>query len=124
MARLILGFAQQTFTGMLDRQAQSLLTSLPATDATAAGAPPAQAVVVAPAAPAVAADAPSIVDPAAVSGIPDQREYDTSSVSGGTHAAVSDEPEYLPPPPDPASIGVPTEDDSPVLPNAIETANP
>ena len=68
---LILGFAQQSFTGMLDRQAQSLLTSLPATDATAAGRAAATGRCAVARGPPVVDAAPSIVDPEAVSGIPD-----------------------------------------------------
>ena len=124
---LILGFAQQSFTGMLDKRAQDLLTTLPATDGAAAGEPAPTSGAVAPV-PPVSDAAPSIVDPEAVSGIPVQRlEYtvsDDALSSGGDYSAVG-QASYLPPPPDDElADDSDKEDGSPVLPNAIETANP
>jgi hypothetical protein len=69
----------------------------------------------------LSADAPSIVDPEAVSGIPVQRpEY------AGDYSAADTEPTaYAPEPPlDDSGDDIPAEDGSPVMPNVIETANP
>jgi len=67
-------------------------------------------------------------NPEAVSGIPVQRlEYtvsDDALSSGGDYSAVG-QASYLPPPPDDElADDSDKEDGSPVLPNAIETANP
>jgi hypothetical protein len=112
---------------MLDKRAQDLLTTLPATDGAAAGEPAPTSGAVAPV-PPVSEAAPSIVDPEAVSGIPVQRlEYtvsDDALSSGGDYSAVG-QASYLPPPPDDElADDSDKEDGSPVLPNAIETANP
>jgi hypothetical protein len=117
---LILGFAQQTFTGMLDKRAQDLLTSLPATNGAPSGDGTAPSAASAP----TSAGAASIVGGDAVSGIPAQRlEYDDAASPAGAHAAAAPEPMGFAPEP-PLDGTILTEDDSPVMPNVIETANP
>jgi hypothetical protein len=132
---LILGFAQQSFTTLLDSRAQDLLTALPATSGAAPGTPP-PAAVVAPVPPLGAGLAPSIVDPAAAAGIPipvPRVEFESAAAAAapdGTYVApdgsyVADSGDgrvYLAEPSE--DDGIPTEDGSYVMENAIPAATP
>lgn len=138
---LLLGFAQQAFTRLLDRQAQTLLDSLPAKDAvTAPGPGPAETTV--PPAPAEAAPsdgqaqpppapetlpsgppAPVTAAPSPGTGVPAQGGEPTSDgVIGSVVTAVvppetEPEPDFLPNP-EGDEGDQEQDDDEPVLPDA------
>jgi len=130
---LILGFAQQTFTGVLDRRAQDLLTTLPSTVPTPAGdgtAPAAPAAPV-PQPPGDVADTPSIVDPDAESGVIQDDDAEVAATTaapsgGGAHEAAAAPAPLMPSPVDPDSDDddIEQDDEAPVMPNAIERAHP
>jgi hypothetical protein len=126
---LILGFAQQTFTGVLDRRAQDLLTTLPSTAPTPAGDAAAPTAPV-PQPQGDVADSPSIVDPDAQSGVIPDDDADvaapTAAPSGdGAHEAGAAPAPLMPSPVDlDADDDIEQDDLAPVMPDAIERAHP